>query len=139
MSLSRPEQSCINGAKPRGPRTPEGKRISAENAYKHGLAAKKVCVLANESSEAFATFLRALTETYKPCTDTEFAFIMQAAMAQWRLRRVCLLETAPIDLEMDKQAQEAKKTFDTFDKGTRLYLAFDALTKETRTLDMIHR
>jgi hypothetical protein len=88
MSLSKSEQARINGAKSRGPKTAEGKRVSSRNACKHGLTAQSFFLLSTENPEELDDLVRSLTETFKPCTDLEKSFIAQAAAAQWRLRRL---------------------------------------------------
>ena len=54
LSLVRAAASRRNGAKSRGPKTPEGKARSAQNALKHGLRAQKCIVLPSENAAEFA-------------------------------------------------------------------------------------
>ena len=50
LPSARAEASRRNGAKSRGPRTPEGKARSAQNALKHGFRAHKHMVLPGEDA-----------------------------------------------------------------------------------------
>src|SRR5688572_13829369 len=54
FSNARAEASRRNGARSRGPKTPEGKARSAQNALKHGLRAQKYVVLPEEDGAEFA-------------------------------------------------------------------------------------
>ena len=58
MSISlagaRAAASRVNGARSRGPTTPEGKARSSQNALRHGLRAQKFVVVAGESAQDFA-------------------------------------------------------------------------------------
>jgi hypothetical protein len=53
LPSARAEASRRNGAKARGPKTPEGKARSAQNALKHGFRAQKRIVLPGEDGAAF--------------------------------------------------------------------------------------
>ena len=53
VSHARAAASRQNGAKSRGPRTPEGKARSAQNALKHGMRALRYVVLPDEDGVEF--------------------------------------------------------------------------------------
>jgi hypothetical protein len=53
LPSARAEASRRNGAKSCGPKTPEGKARSAQNALKHGFRAQKYVVLPDEGGAAF--------------------------------------------------------------------------------------
>ena len=76
MSSARAEASRKNGARSRGPRTPEGKARSAQNALKHGLRAQKYVVLPDENSAEFQALEAALIEELVPLGA------LQAVLAQ---------------------------------------------------------
>jgi hypothetical protein len=63
---TRAETSRLNGAKSRGPKTPEGKARSAQNALKHGMRAQKYLVLPDEDAAEFAELQAALVEELAP-------------------------------------------------------------------------
>ncbi len=109
-SIVRITSSRANGAKSRGPVTPEGKRISAanaahstgpvtpeakarvsQNAITHGILAKSV-VLANECPLSFEHSHAALRDELQPRTyiDNELVEIMAAA--HWRRKRAWCIE-----------------------------------------------
>ncbi|MCC6362637.1 MAG: hypothetical protein IT165_03885, partial [Bryobacterales bacterium] len=94
--LSRAEASRINGAKSRGPVTPEGKARSSQNALKHGLASRAV-VLFNESHEEYDALLLEYRTLYKPMDQYEADRVTDIVNARWRIRRIQRFETAVID------------------------------------------
>jgi hypothetical protein len=62
LSSARSEASRRNGAKSRGPKTPEGAARSSLNALKHGLRAQRCVVLPGERASAFDALKAALLE-----------------------------------------------------------------------------
>ena len=139
MSLSRSEQSRINGAKSKGPKTLEGKRISSMNSLDHGLCADKVVVLRNELPATFDKFYAAFVEKFQPQDDVERELILQAVFARWRLRRIWQLETSLFDIQMDRQRGQIEKTFATYDEGTRQAVAFESLVNEKNSFTALSR
>ena len=84
--------SRANGARSRGPVTPEGKRRSSQNATRHGLLARCI-VMENESQTAFEALLAQHLDRLRPADALEFGFIEEMAAAYWRMRRAWALET----------------------------------------------
>src|SRR6266849_4366931 len=88
-----------NGAKSRGPVTPEGRAASSRNSLSHGFAAKSV-VLPTESQEDFQSLLDSYVDQFDPQGGVEMDLVQTMAAARWRLRRICSIETALLDKEM---------------------------------------
>ena len=84
-----------NGARSRGPVTPEGKAISSRNAVRHGLLSD-VIVLPSESPEMFQMLFDVTIARFAPVDEVEMALIEEMAAAYWRLRRCMALETATL-------------------------------------------
>ena len=86
------EASRSNGARGRGPATPEGKAASCQNAAKHGLRAQGFALLPDEDAGAFVGLRQRLVEEHDPRGAVEEALVEQLALALWRTRRVEALE-----------------------------------------------
>jgi hypothetical protein len=92
ISSARAEASRKNGAKSRGPKTPEGKARSAQNALKHGLRAARHLVLPAEDPAAAAQLEAALFEELAPEGALQCELARQIVSAAWRLARVDRME-----------------------------------------------
>ena len=121
--LTKSESSRLNGAKSRGPVTPEGRAISSLNAASHGLTAKTL-ILRNENEAHFLEIMNAYFDYFQPSNQIEVDLISEMVAARWRLRRVWRYETAILDIEMDAQAPDFEKRFATYDEDMRGGLAF---------------
>jgi hypothetical protein len=83
-------QARINGAKSKGPRSPEGKARSAQNARRHGLCAEGPVDEA-ERAELRALEAELLAEA-RPQGATEHHALRQVAAALWRISRADAIE-----------------------------------------------
>jgi hypothetical protein len=92
ISSARAEASRRNGAKSRGPRTPEGKARSARNALKHGMRAQKYVVLPEEDADEFAGLQAAMIEELAPVGMLQAVLARRVAVAAWRLARADRIE-----------------------------------------------
>ncbi len=87
-----------NAQKSTGPRTAAGKKSSSQNARKHGMFARSLVRgrLTTESSKAFQSFLKQLTEEFQPQNLHDRLLVERAACAIWRTRRALRIEAAAI-------------------------------------------
>ena len=89
----RAEISRRNGAKSKGPKTPEGKERSKFNALKHGMSAKTL-VLPGEDAEVLQIRINTWTDDLQPQSDLERDLIVRAAALSWQLDRADATITA---------------------------------------------
>lgn len=100
--MSTPKQiaaSRANGAKSKGPATPEGKLISSRNSTRHGLFAENV-VLETEKTGAFLELVESLFEEHNPRTPTQKLLVENIAAARWRQWRIWGMEKVAFDDEV---------------------------------------
>jgi hypothetical protein len=132
--------SRANGARSRGPATPEGKQRSSYNAVRHGLLATCV-VLPGESAEAFHALVDQFVERFQPLDNFEFNMIEEMAAHYWRMRRAWAVETVTL-----RDSIAAQRRDDPVERiaGAMGKLAGDPLLQllhryETRLHRMYHR
>ena len=138
-TLTKSESSRINGAKSRGPVTPEGKKRSSTNAVKHGILAKHIC-LNIEKPEVFEELVADFCTRFQPADNVELRLVEQAAMAQFRYERMAAsTETSMFVLKMDEQAPEVAKQYERVDAPTRFAIAFTSLASEGNSIQLMLR
>src|SRR5450755_567267 len=124
-------ETCrTNGAKSRGPKTPEGKGISAGNSLRHGLLSRCV-VLDGEDQALFDQLLDNLFDEMNPQSETDCQLVENLAVTRWRLLRLWALEKATIENELENHHH--------LDPAKRTAKAFDVLSNNSRTLDVLTR
>ena len=126
------EAARLNGAKSRGPKTPEGRLRSSANSLRHGLLARTV-VLEDENGDTFADLLAAFERDLHPQNDVERSLVENMAIGRWRLLRLWAIERTSLKSEMEKHDPEAN------DPATRAAMAFRALGDQSRCLDLLNR
>ncbi|HZU27839.1 MAG TPA: hypothetical protein VFA04_20075 [Bryobacteraceae bacterium] len=121
-----------NGAKSRGPKTPEGKLRSSRNAMKHGLLSE-IIVLPTEPAERFLQLSTELEEEFRPSTPFQRLQVESIAACAWRIRRVWALEKTAYKYEAGLmgpcQLPPDEKT----------YRSFRAMADFTRALELLSR
>ena len=131
---SRSEQSRINGAKSKGPTSPEGKAISSQNALKHGFAAAINNVLCVEDKEAFELHVAGYRAAFTPQNYLEETLVDQLASVNWRQTRLAGIETAIVDAQLAVQADEveASQPNNEVDPYCHLVYAWQSLARKTK-------
>ena len=137
-SRNKRKQARQNGAKAAGTKSPAGIQQSSENSLKHGLTGKAI-VLSNESQQKFEELHQTYVEEFQPQSGVEMDLLDQMVAAQWRLRRIWRMQTAALDLQMDRQEAELAKSFRQIDQTTRATVAFTAIANEEKSLELLLR
>jgi hypothetical protein len=91
--------SRANGALSRGPKTPEGKAKSSQNAIRHGMFAKCV-ILTIENAAAFQDLLEGYYDRFRPRDEVERGLVDEMVAASWRLRRAFTIEMNMLEKDM---------------------------------------
>jgi hypothetical protein len=115
-----------NGAKSRGPTTPEGRARCAQAARKHGRYAASL-VLPNESESRYRAILDGLNRAFQPANFFESALVAKMAAAHWRYIRSLGQHSALTELEMFLQKDEVAGLFSEIDAAGVQALAFKSL------------
>lgn len=137
-TLDQIEAARRNGSLSRGPVSPDGKARSARNATRHGMHSNTV-ILRNESAELYNGIAEQYLAECEPRTVRERDLVMQIVNAHWRLARMNAMETAALDLEMDRQRPEIDLDIAGIDEPTRAAMAFTQLVDNSHALAMYGR
>src|SRR3954463_11588311 len=96
-SLAQIEASRRNGARSKGPVTPDGKARASRNALKHGLTATLHLVLDDEVPDALDDLIATVTDETGATSEIEARLARRLAIALWKGERAEKIETALFD------------------------------------------
>ena len=136
--VSKAEAARANGAKSRGPATPEGRAKSSRNSLRHGLSAKSV-LLPAESHEQFQLLLDAHVQQFHPANPVEMDLVEAMAVARWRLRRIWAIETSLLANELTRRAEDIDDEFTEMTGEDRLAWVFQRLADGGQSLALLAR
>jgi hypothetical protein len=98
-----------------GPRTPQGKARSSQNATKHGLSAKTLTVLPHEQAE-FDNYQNELTAQIKPTEGLQADLFRQLVHAGWSLVRLEHFELQILEQGNPFDSPEAQAKLDRLER-----------------------
>ena len=101
--LSASQQSRVNGAKSKGPKTTAGKARSSRNNLQHGACAVINIALQIEDVPAFELHRDRLRTSFNPRDYAEECYVDQLVGITWRQNRLVALETALLDAQLALQ------------------------------------
>ena len=133
---SRADIARRNGAKSKGPISPQGKANSSKNSLKHGLLARTV-VLPNESKDRFVRLFRSLQKEFQPATAVQRHLVETMTVARWRQLRTWGLENSAIGYQLRQRAAEPAMASE--DANTQTTLTLRDFTAQSRYLDHVSR
>jgi hypothetical protein len=133
----RVDSSRANGAKSRGPVTPEGRARSRAARLTHGLTSADL-LINGESQEEFNAFREEYLADYQPQTRPQFDLVDQLVAIRWRLNRVIALQGALMDIQIERQQPEIDREFEG-GGGIRAAIAYQHLCDDSRGLESLHR
>ena len=87
------QASRVNGARSKGPTSPEGKAVSRFNGLTHTLCATQA-VLPGEDPAQFQAHRDALFDEWQPMSYTRALLVERLAIASWRLHKTVTAESA---------------------------------------------
>ena len=105
-----------NAALSTGPTSVEGKAVSSRNAMKFGFTSQQV-VLPYEDAAQFEAMHASLTRELKPGTDIECMLVDEMAAAQWRQRRIEIVQNGYVQTNLQKSVEEASAFMASFVLG----------------------
>ncbi len=132
------DSSRANGAKSRGPVTPEGRARSRAAHLTHGLTSDQL-LIEGESEERFNALREEYLAEYQPQTRSRFDLVDQLVAARWRHNRVLALQTALIDRQITRQEPEIRDEYEVCDGETRAAIAYQHLIDDGGALESLNR
>jgi hypothetical protein len=123
----------LNAQKSTGPRTPEGKARSSQNARKHGFFTQ-TALLFYEAPEDFVALRDSYIDEYQPQSPTEMHFVMEMANARFRLRRVRGMEADLIQILITRELPSR-----SLSNGEMQAQAFRTLADTSHALHLLQR
>ena len=138
MSQLKSDTARANGAKSRGPVTPQGRAASSRNSLRHGFTAQSV-VLSTESQEDFQTLVDSHIDQFDPQSGIEMELVQTMAAARWRLRRISNIETTLLNNEMTRHAKDCRRELNNPDDLARLAWVFQRLADNGQSLALLMR
>ena len=137
-SEARQAASRANGAKSRGPVTPEGKARSSKNAVTHGILARSL-TLSDGDAELFQTLQLSDMQRFTPRDQPEHDLIEEAVYAKWQMRQAWMMHARTLKMQIIADMEETNAEWDGIPLLDRQALALAKSLKDSNVLPNLER
>ena len=137
-SEARQAASRANGAKSKGPVTPEGKARSSKNAVTHGLLARSL-TLSDGDAKLFESVHDNYIQRFTPRDQPEHDLIEEAAYAKWQMRQAWMMHARTLKLQIINDLPEIDADWDALPMIDRQTLALAKSLKDSTVLPNLER
>jgi hypothetical protein len=117
------QASRNNGAKSKGPVTPEGRSKSARNRIRHNLAGAHTILLSTENPDEYLAHVNDYIVRFQPIDGVERDVVHRMIAAAWREKRISAMECSLFEVEMFRKTEEVDKEWSMIDGCARQTLA----------------
>ena len=138
ISELRSETSRINGAKSKGPVTPEGRAKSAQNNNRYGLTIRGL-KLHTESDEAVALVLGEYEEQHQPAGPIEHEMVEMLASYQFLLIRAMAMQTGYLEVAIARHEKDIDGEFDEISANGFMAEVFRRMAKDDDSYRLLLR
>jgi len=128
-----------NGAKSRGPKSPETREKSSRNSLTHGFTARHTIVLECENNDEFLAMVADYVADYQPGSPVEENLVNEMAAARWRTMRLRMIEVAMLDSEINRPHPPNDPRPQPTDPGHQIAAAFRRLVDDSGALQFVSR
>ena len=134
-SQARIDANRRNAQKSTGPRTPEGKARSSQNALRHGLASiSHHRFLAAEDRTAFERILAGYVRIYQPAHADEVDLLTDAVFCKWRQQRAWSAEAQLIEMAVALNQRDLQKNSPKANVAAQVAYGFTHSAEQTQPL-----
>ncbi len=137
-SEARSAASRANGAKSKGPVTPEGKQRSSQNAVTHGLLARSL-TLSDGDAQLFQSLHCNYIRRFTPRDQPEHDLIEEAVYAKWQMRQAWMMHARTLKIQILADFPEVNLEWDPIPMLDRQTLALAKSLKESTVLPNLER
>jgi hypothetical protein len=137
-SQRRIDASRANGAKSKGPVTPEGLARSSQNARKHSILATHICLSAVEE-EIFDRILEQYVNRFQPRDQAEYDLVEEIVYCNFKMRKAWSMESSTLAMQIVVDKDFVDTTWAAPTEHDRQALGLAASVKDGNTIPLLQR